>query len=118
MVSLALVQPFPYASLTLTARKVLLNIIVLPSVGISSTRDQRELRGSSTGIVPFLVVLRHFLKHGKLSATATRSQKCIPSAGFRAWDRGWDRQEKPRWQSRLGEVFALISPSRTVIVRA
>jgi len=118
MGSLALVKTFPYASLTITAHKVLLNIIVLPRVGFSSTRDQRELRDSSTGIVLFLVVLRHFLKHGKLSAMATCSQKCIPSAGFRAWDWGWDRQEKPWWHSRLWEVFALISPPRTMIVLA
>lgn len=107
MVSLALDQSFPCASLTPTAPKVLLNIIVLPSAGISSTRDQREPRDSSTGIVLFLVVLWHFLKHGKLSATATCRQNRIPSAGFRAWDWGWDKQEKPWSQSRLGGGFCL-----------
>lgn len=94
-----------FPMVTLTAWSLLLREIVLPSVGSSSSRDRGELRASSTGIVLFRVALWHFLKHGKLSATATRSQECIPRAGFRAWDWGWDGQERAWWFSRLGEAF-------------
>lgn len=64
-----------------------------------------ELKDSSAGAVLFIVGLWHFLKHGKLLARATQRQKCIPSAGFRAWDWGWDMGQKPWRQSRLEEVF-------------